>query len=807
MDTTLSPLAGQLLDGRYRVESWVARGGMASVYLGTDTRLDRPVALKIAHAELAGDAGFVRRFISEARSAASLSSPHVVAVYDQGSDGEIHYLAMEYVPGPTLRALLTERGRLSPREALDIIEGVLSGLAVAHDSGIVHRDVKPENVLLTNGNAVKVADFGLARAMTGADHTKTGMIIGTAAYLAPEQVSGGKSDPRTDVYAAGVMLFELLTGTQPHTGDTPLAVAYKHVNEIVPAPSSIVNGLPPALDALVGLATSRDPDLRPADAGHFLLAVTEVRQGMPITGLRSRGQHAAPAGPGAARVANGYSAADSRGSHAAYPPAGTGQDGSSGQFGSSGQDGSSGQFGSSGQVGSGPVGSSGQAGSSGQVGTGPVGFSGQVGTGPVGSGPVSGELAGTGNPNDGPSGRSAGANPLASWPQFPGPASGQHSWPTASHPGAGSPPHGASVPGSSALPSRDGYDGPGELLPAAVIRPDAYRGTNHTMIVPASGLADIYRDEAGGYHDKAPSGYRRRTEPWLQRWLFSRRLGYLAALLVVLASVAVAIWWFSSGQYTTIPQVGNLAAVTARTELVNEGFTVRIGTGQHSSLPRGEVIRTEPANGARARHGSPVTIIESLGPVQIAVPPVTGLPLAGAEVTLKRSGLTPGSVSNVPSTTVPVGIVTATNPVAGTRWPKTRPVAITVSAGQPLPSFVGGQVSAAQGAAQAGGYTINPIQDATGKAPVDTIVRQSPAAGSVISPHEIVTVYFSPGPPMVAVPNVEGMPAHQAINELESAGFTVTVNKVGPGNMVTSYSPTGPAPAGSAITINVGFQF
>ena len=283
MDTTLARLPiGQLLDGRYRVDSRIARGGMATVYLGADTRLERTVALKIAHPELATDADFVRRFIEEARSVARLSSPNVVAVYDQGSDGDILFLAMEYVPGRTLRELLVERGRLSPRESLDIIEGVLTGLAAAHQSGIVHRDVKPENVLLTPSHAVKVADFGLARAAARASQTKTGMIIGTAAYLAPEQVSRSVSDARTDVYASGVMLFELLTGVQPHKGESPLEIAYKHVNEIVPAPSSITPGLAPALDALVALATSRDPDLRPADAGQFLRAITEVRRGLPI---------------------------------------------------------------------------------------------------------------------------------------------------------------------------------------------------------------------------------------------------------------------------------------------------------------------------------------------------------------------------------------------------------------------------------------------------------------------------------------------------------------------------------------------
>jgi predicted Ser/Thr protein kinase len=298
MDTTLArPPIGQLLDGRYRVESQIARGGMATVYLGTDTRLERTVALKIAHAELADDEDFVRRFIGEAKSVARLSSPHVVAVYDQGSDGDILFLAMEYVPGRTLRELLTARGRLSARESLDVIEGVLAGLQAAHQAGIVHRDVKPENVLITAGHAVKVADFGLARAAAGGGHTKTGTIIGTAAYLAPEQVTRGVSDARTDVYAAGVMLFELLTGTQPHTGGTPLAVAYKHVNEAVPAPSSIAPGLPPALDALVALATSRDPELRPADAGQFLRAISAVRHGLPIAGAYVTGRPGRPGGP------------------------------------------------------------------------------------------------------------------------------------------------------------------------------------------------------------------------------------------------------------------------------------------------------------------------------------------------------------------------------------------------------------------------------------------------------------------------------------------------------------------------------
>ncbi|GAA4625473.1 Stk1 family PASTA domain-containing Ser/Thr kinase [Actinoallomurus vinaceus] len=282
MDTTVAdPLVGQVLDGRYLVRSRVARGGMATVYEGHDTKLDRTVALKVMHGNLAGDEEFVRRFIGEAKHAAALSHPNVVAVYDQGTDKGYVFLAMEFVPGRTLRALLTERGRLGPREALQVMQPVLSALGAAHRAGLIHRDVKPENVLLTTDGQVKVADFGLARAETASKQTATGMIIGTVGYLAPEQVISGDADARTDVYAAGIMLFELLTGRQPYDGGTPLAVAYKHVNETVPLPSSVIQGLPPQLDALVASATNRDPARRPSDADHFHAAAGEVYRTLP----------------------------------------------------------------------------------------------------------------------------------------------------------------------------------------------------------------------------------------------------------------------------------------------------------------------------------------------------------------------------------------------------------------------------------------------------------------------------------------------------------------------------------------------
>ncbi|MFD0380125.1 Stk1 family PASTA domain-containing Ser/Thr kinase [Streptomyces sp. NPDC127112] len=277
MDTTLDdPLVGRVLDGRYRVEARIAAGGMATVYRALDTRLDRVLALKIMHPDLAADAAFVDRFIREAKSVARLAHPNVVAVFDQGTDGPYTYLAMEYVSGCTLRDVLRERGALQPRAALDILEPVLAALGTAHRAGFVHRDIKPENVLIGDDGRVKVADFGLVRSVDAATHT-TGSVLGTVSYLAPEQIEDGVYDARVDVYACGVVLYEMLTGSKPHTGGTPAQVLFQHLNEDVPPPSAAVPGLPAALDELVAQATARTPGLRPADAAALLGMAREAR--------------------------------------------------------------------------------------------------------------------------------------------------------------------------------------------------------------------------------------------------------------------------------------------------------------------------------------------------------------------------------------------------------------------------------------------------------------------------------------------------------------------------------------------------
>ena len=291
-------LIDQVVDGRYRVLSHLADGGMATVYIALDQRLDRQVALKVMRADLAKDESFVERFRREARSAAKLSHPNVVAVFDQGEDEGHVFLAMELVNGLTLRQVMHSEGPLTARAALDIIDPVLQALGAAHSAGLIHRDVKPENVILRDDGTVKVADFGLARAIATTTSTaQTGVLLGTVAYLSPEQVERGIADARSDVYAAGLLLFEMLTGSKAYIGDSPIHVAYQHVHSEVPLPSSRVATVPAGLDHIVARASARDPEERPRDANEMLAEVRRARQGLSAAELDR--QPGAASGPGA----------------------------------------------------------------------------------------------------------------------------------------------------------------------------------------------------------------------------------------------------------------------------------------------------------------------------------------------------------------------------------------------------------------------------------------------------------------------------------------------------------------------------
>lgn len=272
----MTNLVGQLVAERYLVERLVARGGMATVYQAEDERLQRKVALKIIHPHLAQDPSFRQKFIAEARIAARLSHPNLVNVFDQGADGDLAFLAMEFVSGITLRDALKDFGALEASRALEIFEPILAGLAAAHRSGILHRDLKPENVLLSDSGQIKLSDFGLARDID--NNTATGSLIGTVAYLSPELVTRGTADARSDVYAAGIMLFEMLTGRQPFEGQQAVQIAYQHANDTVPAPSTLLPSVPSLLDEIVLWATAREPQDRPKDADELLAAVVTARK-------------------------------------------------------------------------------------------------------------------------------------------------------------------------------------------------------------------------------------------------------------------------------------------------------------------------------------------------------------------------------------------------------------------------------------------------------------------------------------------------------------------------------------------------
>jgi beta-lactam-binding protein with PASTA domain len=660
MDATLAdPLVGRLLDGRYQVESQVAMGGMATVYRAMDIRLDRQVALKVMHADLARDEEFVNRFIGEAKAVARLSHPNVVQVFDQGRDGPYLYLAMEFLPGRTLRNLLDERGWFPPREALAIMVPLLSGLAAAHTAGIVHRDVKPENVLVAPDGHLKVVDFGLARALTMSSQTRTGLIIGTVAYLAPEQVTGTGADARTDIYAAGIVLFELLTGTKPHTGESPLSVAYKHVNEAIPAPSRLAGGISPEVDQLVLQATSRDPGGRPSDAGEFLRSVHDV--------MRTLGSDWPGQGQGPVAV-NDWAGYVSR--H------GYGQQ-------------------TIGQHAYGPQ-------SYGQQNFQQVAF------------------------------------------QPPGP--GQHNTQVL----AGGAAH---DDGQTVIAGRDGWP----------------------EVPPAAGRG------------------KRRIVLWVA----------LAAL--ILAGAGAGGWWFTQDQ-AKVPTVAGLTESAAVKELRGDGFTVRqAGAINNNTVKAGSIVRTVPAVGTKVRKGSAITLVPSAGPRTIKVPDISGQQLADAESALRQSGLTVGQVHKVASSSVDAGIVVSTSPAAGLLWPQPKPVTISVSAGPPLPNFVGQNEQAIQQWASQNDIQLNVQQAGNSDQPQGTITQQSPAANTPISQNETVTIMVSNGPPQVSIPNVDGQSLNDARTTLHQLGFKVTIKKFGPFNKVFNYSPNGQAPKGSTITLYSGF--
>ncbi len=271
-----------IIDGRYRVLSRLGSGGMADVYLAEDQLLGRRLAVKVLHHHFAEDQEFVERFRREASSAAGLSHPNIVGIFDRGEWDGTYYIAMEYVPGSSLKALVRERGPLEPVVAIDIVTQILQAARFAHARGVIHRDFKPHNVILDEEGRARVTDFGIAQA-GASDMTLTGSIMGTAQYLSPEQAQGHPVSAVSDLYSVGVILYELLTGVVPFDGDTAVAIAFKQVSAQPPAPSTVNPAVPAALDLLVLRALEKDPEARYADAQEFIAALRSARERLPVS--------------------------------------------------------------------------------------------------------------------------------------------------------------------------------------------------------------------------------------------------------------------------------------------------------------------------------------------------------------------------------------------------------------------------------------------------------------------------------------------------------------------------------------------
>lgn len=687
------PLEGATVDGRYVVHSRLARGGMSTVYLATDRRLDRRVALKVLYPHLAEEPGFIDRFEQEAKSAARLSHPHVVGVLDQGVDDldgqDVAYLVMEFVQGRTLRDLLRDRGRLTPRHALDLLDAVVEGLAAAHDAGLIHRDVKPENVLLSDTGQVKIADFGLARAVSASTGTAT--LVGTVAYLSPELVLGRPAEAQSDIYSTGVLLFELLTGRQPFTGETPIQVAIQHAQADVPAPSEFLPGLAADIDELVQWCTSRDPEDRPVDGSALLGELRHIRATLTDDELDFAPEDAPVVVPGQDHLT------------AAVVPRLTGDDAPTVTV-------------------SRPAGPGDAAGSRTEV------------------------LPGAAHEDhhttvistDRNATRVIGAMPAvppASAPPLPAgdrERSGSTARPLSKRQQARQ----AQRP-QKTLRGRAGRRSLRLLAallillaglvaalgwvfgagPAGVVTlPDVANVPlgEARAVLEDQGLVSVSTEEA--FDEEVLAGMVIGTDPGANTEI--RRFERVDLLV-------------SRGpELFAVPDLGDLAQAEAAAELEAAGLAVGAQDEEYSeSVPAGAVLRQDPEPGAERRRGSAVDLVVSLGPAPIAVPGVVGLPEQDAAAALEGAGLVPvvGGTREY-SRTVPAGAVVAQSP-SGTSVPRGTEIVLTLSRGPRLvqvPSVFSLSEERAVGVLEAAGFEVQ-VDYTFGSAVLGLVAGQSPS--------------------------------------------------------------------------------
>lgn len=720
------PMNGTVIEGRYEVRTRLARGGMSTVYLAVDQRLDREVALKVLYPHLAENPDLVERFEQEAKTAARLSHPHVVNVLDQGvdehPDGNLAYLVMEYVPGYTLRTVLERRSSMTPRVALAYLEAIVDGLAAAHRAGLVHRDMKPENVLVSRDGRIKVADFGLARATT--NFTGTGAaLVGTVAYISPELVSGSPADERSDVYAVGIMAYEMLTGLQPFTGSSPIQVAYQHINNEVPAPSEVVPGLAAELDRLVQWSTAPNARDRPADAAVLLAEIRSLRSSLPDEDLDLE----APAAAGAAAAAGpaGTEVLGSQGYHPeAEPRVPEDADDGDGAWddGESWDDDATDVIGSVDHIDATDV-----------------------------------------------------LDPGAT--TFLPPA-----LPPASH-------HRTSVlptlppddPGAPPAEPADRSDSSGSSGAPVLDAPtmDRTGRTAHPgRIVRAPGRSSSARQERrqAARRAKTPTevlGHRSGKRMWI----------WAAVVLIITAILVLAGWFFGAGPggMVTVPEVEGRSKVSAVDALQQTGVGYALASVHHDVVAEDNVISTDPQGGTEVRRFNTVLVTVSLGPELFEVPDLTGLTQDEAEAALQDAELTLGPVTHEYSDTVEQGSVLSQSPAAADELRRNHAVSVVVSEGpQPVavPDLSGMTVEEATSELEAAGLHLE-VSGSEHSASVEAgrIITQDPAEGDVL-PGSTVTAVQSLGPRMIEVPDVTGQTQGEARRQLEEAGFEVEETEI-----------------------------
>jgi serine/threonine-protein kinase len=665
--TTVSntdPLLGHVVDGRYRITRKVARGGMATVYLADDLRLTRTVAIKVMHENLGADNDFVARFDREARAAAKLSHPNVVSVFDQGMDGERPYIVMEYVEGSTLRQVLSREGPVTPQRAVELMLPIASAVAAAHEAGIIHRDLKPENVLISARGQLKVADFGLARAVTASTATANGMLIGTVSYIAPELVTHGHADTRCDVYALGVVLYEMLTGAKPHTGETPIQVAYSHVHNDLQPPSAAApaswrgtrQAVPDYLDALVLAAAARQPGDRIRDAKVLVHHLQAARDAL------ANGVQSDPALAAAMR----RTMVDASDAVTEQVPM-------------------------------------------------------VVGTGDV--------------------------HPTALL-QF--------------------------APYSTdALATVGGSDG----MPFDPERPS-----------PSTSALAVQRRQA-------------------KRHRRGRRSLVLVIVLCLLAGVGA--WYALAGRFTATPDFTNLTQEQAQALAAQKGFTLGFDADYSETVPKGQVVRTDPEKGARVLAGGNIVAFLSKGPERYSVPSLAGRTVAEAKAALTEVHLSVGKQNEVWDESAKAGLVVSSSPTSGISVKRGTAVDLNVSKG-PAPvkvvSFVDKPFAEAEAFYKNAGLIVQRAEDKFhSKIVAGNVISSNPKSGTVPKGGTI-TFTVSKGPEMIAVPWLTGATVKDATAQLKKLGFKVKVVYVSKWLHTVTHTDPGQdqlAPKGSTVTIYV----